>query len=354
MTVPTPEQLPRLSPGAVRLSAALHARAEKATVSRATMMEAFTAALPGAARGEDSRTALATLLEELSEAGILRLPHGQKAKWDAGRPALPEQIRLPTATPRKPAPITTRRSYRPELDWVHTARLTSAHHEDLALINRWFRDTSNCPDVRAPLPLRERSYVIFQDEKRLEALLSGALFAPGRLTLEQLGAYREPPPLAYRLLGDGDTLLVAENSDTYATLRDLLTPNPGRVKAVAFGSGRAFEASVETVKDIPGIQRILYYGDLDTEGLSIPARSSVTATQCGLPPVEPAVALYDLLLSHTSTPGQPVSDERAHRVTTWLPPRLGQRAHAVLMSGRRIAQEATNRNQLSDDTTWVP
>ncbi|MFJ4322685.1 Wadjet anti-phage system protein JetD domain-containing protein [Streptomyces tricolor] len=354
MTTPTPEQPPRLSPGAARLSAALHARAEKATMPRATVMEAFTAALPGTARGEDSRTALATLLEELSDAGTLRLPHGQRHKWDAGRPALPEQIRLPAVALRKPAPVTTRRSYRPELDWVHTAYLTSAHHEDLALINRWFRDISNRPALRVPIPLRERSYEIFHDEKRLDGLLSGALFAPGRLTLEQLGTFREPPPLAYRLLGDGDTLLVAENSDTYATLRDLLTPNPGRTRAVAFGSGRAFEASIETVKEIHGIQRISYYGDLDAEGLSIPARASVTATQCGLPSVEPASALYDLLLSHASTPGQMVSDERAHTLTAWLPPRLRQRTHEVLLSGRRIAQEATNRNQLADDATWCP
>lgn len=224
----------------------------------------------------------------------------------------------------------------------------------LVLINRWFRDTSKRPEVRAPIRLRERSYEIFQDEKRLEALLSGALFAPGRLTLEQLGAFREPPPLAYRLLGDGDTLLVAENSDTYATLRDLLTPNPGRTRAVAFGSGRAFEASIETVKEIQGIQRIVYYGDLDAEGLAIPARASVTATQCGLPSVEPASALYDLLLSHTTTPGQPVTDERAHTLTTWLPPSLRQRTHEVLTSGRRIAQEATNPNQLAADATWFP
>ncbi|MEU6230767.1 Wadjet anti-phage system protein JetD domain-containing protein [Streptomyces sp. NPDC047042] len=354
MTAPTPEQPPHLSPGAARLSAALHARAERATLPRATVMEAFTTALPGAARSDNSRTALATLLEELSDAGVLRLPHGQAGKWDAGRPALPEHIRLPAVTPPKAAPAATRRSYRPELDWAHTARLTTAHHEVVALINRWFRDTSNRLELRAPISLRERSYEIFQDEKRLDALIYGALFAPGRLTLEQLGTYREPPPLAFRQLGDGDTLLVAENSDTYATLRDLLAPNPGRTRAVAFGSGRAFEASIETAKEIRGIQRILYYGDLDAEGLSIPARASVTATQIGLPPVEPATALYDLLLSHTPTPGQPLSEERAHTLAAWLAPTQRQETHDVLMSGRRIAQEATNRNQLAGDATWLP
>ncbi|MFH8751951.1 hypothetical protein ACH4GK_33840 [Streptomyces rimosus] len=57
-------------------------------------------------------------------------------------------------------------------------------------------------------------------------------------------------------------------------LRDLLTSHPGRTRDVAFGSGRAFVASIETAKEIRGVQRIVYYGNLDPEGLSIPARAS--------------------------------------------------------------------------------
>ncbi|MFJ5531003.1 Wadjet anti-phage system protein JetD domain-containing protein [Streptomyces sp. NPDC093261] len=351
MTAGSPPPLPPLSPAAASLSAALQARAEKATVSRATLVEAFTAALPGLASGEHARTALATLLHELADHRLLNLPTS-RAHWDAGRPRLPEQVRLPAttqATPRAPRePV----SWRPELDWAYTARLTAAQTEDLLACNRWFRDSSNAPDRRTPIPLRERSYEIFRDEKRLDALISGALFAPGRLTLDQLATYRQPPPLAHHQVGDGDTLLVVENSDTYATLHDLIAKQPGRIRFIAFGAGRSFEASVSRLTELSGIHRIFYYGDLDADGLAIPARASLTALQHGLPPIEPATDLYRLLLGHTPTPSALVADDRAQTLTAWLPAPLSTQAHDLLTAGQRLAQEATNRNQLSIDSSW--
>ncbi|MEU1535268.1 Wadjet anti-phage system protein JetD domain-containing protein [Streptomyces fagopyri] len=351
MTSPPDQVRAPLSPAAAQLSAALQARAERVTVARATLIEAFREALPGPASGEHARSTLATLLYEIAEQGIINLPTAC-TKWDAGSPALPEQVRLPTAaTVRAPAP---RRhvSWRPELDWAYGARLTASQTEDLLACNRWFRDTRNHPDRRAPLPLRERSYEIFRQEKRLDTLITGALFAPGRLTLEQLATYREPPPLAYRRLGGGDTVLVVENSDTYATLRDLLKPVPGRIGYVAFGSGRAFEASVECIAELSDIHRIVYYGDLDAEGIAIPARASINGEQHGLPPIEPATGLYRLLLAHESTASDIIASDRAHNLTAWLPKELRQAAHALLTKGQRVAQEATNRNELSVDSDW--
>jgi hypothetical protein len=351
MTTSSPEPLPPLSPAAASLSAALQARAAKVTVPRATLVEAFHTALPGIASGEQARTALATLLHELADHRLLNLPTNT-ARWDAGHPALPENIRLPGTNsaiphgPREPIP------WRPELTWAHSARLTAAQTRDLLACNRWFRDTSSAPDRRIPVPLRERSYEIFRDEKRLDALISGALFAPARLTLEQLATYRQPPPLAHHHVGDGDTLLVVENSDTYATLHNLLSKQPGRFRSIAFGAGRSFEASVARITELPGIDRILYYGDLDPDGMAIPARASLTALQHGLPPIEPATGLYRLLLDHTPTPTPAVTDDRAQTLAAWLPPPLSTHALALLTTGQRLAQEATNRNQLSTDPSW--
>ncbi|MCX4884663.1 Wadjet anti-phage system protein JetD domain-containing protein [Streptomyces sp. NBC_00847] len=354
MTPPddTADQAPaQLSPAAAQFSAALQVLTERVTVDRATLIEAFRQALPGSASGEDARRALATLLYEVAEHGIISLPTA-RTKWDAGRPALPEQIRVPGAaptkspTPRKPV------SWRPELNWAYNAQLTASQTEDLLAVNRWFRDTHNHPDRRARLSLRERSYEIFRQEKRLDTLITGALFAPGRLTLDQLATYREPPPLAYRRLGDGDTVLVVENSDTYATLRDLLTPDPGHVGYIAFGAGRAFEASVENLAELAGIHRIVYYGDLDAEGIAIPARASINGLQHGLPPIEPATGLYRLLLSHEATAGDIIADDRAQSLVAWLPEELQQSAHTLLAQGQRLAQEATNRNELRAESHW--
>ncbi|MET8590395.1 Wadjet anti-phage system protein JetD domain-containing protein [Streptomyces sp. NPDC005078] len=351
MTSPADQAEAPLSPAAAQLSAALQARADRATVTRATLMEAFRGALPGVASGASARSTLATLLYEIADRGIIGLP-ASRTKWDAGRPALPEQVRIPTAAPSKLSTPRQHVSWRPELNWAYDTRLTASQTKDLLACNRWFRDTHNQPTRRVPLPLRERSYEIFRYEKRLDTLITGALFAPGRLTLKQLATYREPPPLAHRRLGDGDTMLVVENSDTYATLRNLLKPAPGRIGYIAFGSGRAFEASVENTTELPGIHRIVYYGDLDAEGIAIPARASINGVQHGLPPIEPATGLYRLLLAHEPTAGDIIANERATSLTTWLPEELQQAAHALLTKGQRIAQEATNRNELSVEPDW--
>ncbi|WP_371787539.1 Wadjet anti-phage system protein JetD domain-containing protein [Streptomyces albidoflavus] len=351
MTSPTGQLQVPLSPAAAQLSAALQARTDRVTVGRATLIEAFRDALPGAASGENARSTLATLLYEIAEHGIINLPTS-RTKWDAGRPALPEQLRIPTAPPAKSATPRQHASWRPELNWAYDARLTVSQTEDLLACNRWFRDTHDQPDRRAPLPLRERSYEIFRYEKRLDTLITGALFAPGRLTLEQLSTYREPPPLAHRRLSDGDTMLVVENSDTYATLHNLLKAAPGPIGYIAFGSGRAFEASVENIADLPGIHRIVYYGDLDAEGIAIPARASINGVQHGLPPIEPATGLYRLLLAREPNAGDIIANDRAHSLTAWLPEELRQAAHVLLTKGQRIAQEATNRNELSVDPDW--
>ncbi|MFC9454458.1 Wadjet anti-phage system protein JetD domain-containing protein [Streptomyces sp. NPDC056983] len=351
MTSPPDRVEPPLSPAAAQLSAALQARAERITVSRASVMEAFREALPGAASGDNARSTLATLLHEIAEHGIFRLPTS-RAKWDAGHPALPEQVRILTAPTTGTAKPSRHVSWRPELNWAYAARLTASQTQDLLACNHWFRDTHNHPARRAPLPLRERSYEIFRHEKRLDALITGALFAPGRLTLEQLATYREPPPLAHHKLGDGNTLLVVENSDTYATLRNLLIPSPGNIGYIAFGSGRAFEASVENITELAGIHRIVYYGDLDAEGIAIPARASINGTQHGLPTIEPATGLYQLLLAHEPTIGDIITNERASSLTAWLPQQYRQAAHTLLAKGQRLAQEATNRIELSIEQNW--
>lgn len=151
MTSPTGQLQVPLSPAAAQLSAALQARTDRVTVGRATLIEAFRDALPGAASGENARSTLATLLYEIAEHGIIALPTSP-TKWDAGRPALPEQVRIPTAPPAKSSTPRQHVSWRPELNWAYGTRLTASQTEDLLACNRWFRDTHNQPARRAPLP----------------------------------------------------------------------------------------------------------------------------------------------------------------------------------------------------------
>lgn len=340
-----------LSGPAARLAAALEAAAARVTVPREDFYPAFERACPGPASGSRARPVLAALLDELGDAGRIRLPR-ERTAWDAGRPPLPEWVRLP-ASPAAARQPPSSFPWRPELRWAAAARLTTSQVSDLRKVNLWLRDTDADPGAREPAPVRERSAEIFRDEKHLERLAATSLFAPGRLNLDLLGAFRVPPPLAFTRTGGGPVLLVLENSTTYATLAALLRDDPGPVGHVAWGGGRAFEASVAGVSEIPGVTTIRYYGDLDPDGLSIPARAGAAAADDGLPEVLPAEGLYQVMLSRPPQDGgPPPGGQRAETLTSWLPESLRDAAAALLTAGHRIPQEATGRRLLHGTGQW--
>jgi hypothetical protein len=350
-TASTP--LPELSLAAGKLCAAMEARRTSRIISRAEVNAAMMAAFPKLAGTADDRPTQWALLTELAEHQLIKLPAA--ARWDSGRPPLPDLVTFPATaskqrSPRRPRPA----MWRPEIhDWAKDASLTSTQVDDLVAINDWLRDSSVDPDGRQPLPLQERSWLIFKSEKKLARLQSSAFFAPGRLTLDQLGTFRQPPPLAITHTGQGNTVLVIENSDTYASIVSIIRQRPGLVGVVAFGGGHAFEASVLNLCDLPDVERIFYYGDLDLDGLLIPIRASATASTNDLPPIEPAIGLYKLLFTHQGRPTISVTSDRAASVAAWLPQELRSEAEKLLIGGLRIPQEATNRLALSKDLSWL-
>ncbi|MCW2785923.1 MAG: hypothetical protein JWP74_2440 [Marmoricola sp.] len=239
-------------------------------------------------------------------------------------------------------------------------------------VNLWLRDRSTDTDV---LPLRERSLEVLGNEKALDRLLTTGVFAEGRLTLKHLRTFRTHPPLASVKLGNGPVLLVVENDDTFFSIREVLTRlahGPGLVGYVAWGSGGAFEASVRTCGDLPGVERVSYFGDLDADGFRIPTSAAETAAREGLPPVSPTTRLYEsLLATGAHIPGQvPVAPEQAKTLTRWLSGSscgqeaedsgtlIAERAAELLVAGIRIPQEAVNLTLLTQltadpDTTWL-
>ena len=94
-------------------------------------------------------------------------------------------------------------------------------------------------------------------------------------------------PLHCESAGDGDVLLVMENSDTFDSLLTVLRGRDGhRVGLVGWGAGTGFEASVLSIPLIGRlVSEIRYFGDLDENGLRIPANASTIAQSEGLAPV---------------------------------------------------------------------
>jgi len=343
-----------LSESASYLVAALSESTER-RVTKPMILAAFGQACPATAGTTQSRPVLSALLDELADHRLIELPRSSDG-WDRAQPRLPAWLRLPA--PAKPdtksMAATASIVWRGELAWAATAALTSSQVEVLKTINRWLRDTDGDDIRRAVIPMRERSLEIFRDEKRLDALMTTTLFAPGRLTLATLFATRIPPPLAYERIGDGTTILVIENSDTFETITTLLARQRGNVGYTAFGGGHAFEASVARIAVLPQVSDIAYYGDIDNDGLIIPQRANVVAAAAGLPPVRPAHGLYQLLLqrnlrNEASAPLDPLDAERR---VSWLPTDTRGPASQALVAGSRLAQEATGRLLLGQDHSW--
>lgn len=114
------------------------------------------------------------------------------------------------------------------------------------------------------------------------------------------------------------------------------------VRSSRHGAGAHFKGSVAFLGDLPTPpRRVLYFGDLDVDGLDIPVHASAVSTTAGLPAIEPTSLLYRLLLDH----GQPVLVENhpsRHRLlglTAWLQGDVRADAIEVLAGGRRLAQE---------------
>lgn len=302
-----------------------------------------------ASRGSTHRrTLLADTLTELANHQRIGLP--ASASWDRNvQPPLPRFIVLPeqneTATRSKGT------IWHPDMAWAADYPLKTSQRQYAEQINTWLhrnRDTT-------VVPLRERSLEIFGDEKRLDRLITTGLFGPGRLTLATIRTRRAAPRLTTERVGDGHTLLVVENSDTFDSLVTVLTRDPGTIGLIGWGAGGGFEASVLSIPRLNHhIDAIYYYGDLDNRGLQIPARADATARANGLPAVHPAYGLYQALFRV----GQPQSgkprlgDKTVTELVAWLPQDLRGHAARLLASGHRLAQEATGIRHLAHYQGW--
>lgn len=300
---------------------------------------------PSLATSPARRARIAESVDELADAELIRLP--SSGAYDrTALPHLPRFVwleREPTRAARTPGRTLP---WPPELAWASDMLLSD---EQIALLQKTSDFLRAGGQARPVAPIRERSLELLGDEKRLEALLTGSLFAEGRLTLDLLRCRIVRPPFVFFEIGPAPTLLVVENHTTFDTLRRYLA---GRSDAglIAFGAGRQFEATVEYVAELPRpVETVAYFGDLDDPGLAIPINASRNATRLGLPEITPAADLYRLLAAHgTRAPWERRTGEaRARRLTAWLPEDLRPAAKSLLTDGARLAQEAVTADALA-------
>lgn len=343
---------PGLSPRAQRL--ADHLRAwPRVRVPLVELWRLLDHADPTSRTDARRRSILVTLLDELAAAGVVAMP-APRSFDRTEHPPLPRFVTV--AAQRQPGSAAVARQeilWHPELSWVPGGRLTATQLDQLAAINTWmFRRRTDLV-----VPTRERSLEIFSDEKALDRLMLTSLFEPGRLSLAALRTRRAIPRMFTSTVGEGGTILIVENSDTFDSLVRTLTGRRSRIGIVGWGAGTGFEASVLSISDLNRqVTGIRYFGDLDRNGLRIPANASDVAVACGLPQVQPAVQLYDALfhLGRPQPSGAVVDEPTAAQLVRWLHPAHRDQAAHLLQSGQRLAQEAVGLSYLLSRDDWQP
>ncbi|MFJ4618725.1 hypothetical protein [Streptomyces sp. NPDC088812] len=333
------------------------------------VLKAFRAIRNRNPEGEFEPAVLDGCLKVLEQNGLIK----------AFQDRTPETVSLPVSIWLLPEdrPVRTEEPmprWHHELSWLarEWQRATPKQRTAYTALNLWRKSD---PDLFA-VPIRERALEIFgtfgseadfpMPEKTFDELKSGPLFSdPDRLD-EVIRTFRPPPPLLtetfpleetdgrYWRVGTGDVLLVVENSTTWWSLVKCL-PEQHRLGYVAWGLGGTFRASVRAITAEHRISEIRYVGDLDLSGVRIPLKASHTASQLGLPAVQPTGKLYEVLLDlgrPRNAKEAPANAAEATQLASWLPAQHRADTVGLLMEGKRLAQEWVGYRYLQRNTDW--
>ncbi|MGW0134344.1 hypothetical protein [Streptomyces sp. NPDC003299] len=203
------------------------------------------------------------------------------------------------------------------------------------------------PDAEI-VPIADRSYQLFGDEKRLKDIDRHHRVLEGLLDVKaHLQARPAPAPLAMFELGPAPWMLIVENTAAFTSLREILGawPDRGQVGWLGFGSGDQLVASIPTAlasfreRDHP-VATLLMYADLDLDGLHCAQQASHHAQTVGLPPLLPATGLYQALLTGQPRSRPPAAASEALTATAWLPPHIAPSVARLLADGLVLRQEA--------------
>ena len=245
-------------------------------------------------------------------------------------------------------------NWSPKLAFLATSR-TGVVPEDLLKLNTFILSDHG---LRAVVPIKERSLEIFGDEKRLDALLATSLFRNGRLDMKKdLRCEIVGEPLGWKrgpVQANTQPVIVIENAGTW---HSYCRWNAERkfFSAVVYGCGNRFADGIQHLNaifdELDGTRRVLYFGDLDPQGLLIPIEASGRAESLGLPIIEPHVWSYKQLLKLGAGKGQAWDGERPlPSLFDWLPS-LAEPVGSLFALNQRLAQERVGWEFLRSVTT---
>lgn len=265
---------------------------------------------------------------------------------------------LTTPAPARPDNPALRFPWVEEMAWMARMRALPAGRLDrLCRLSDWIAANRG----RSPVPERERSLEIFNQDKVLGQLVDGILHNRPAV-VEALAIYRCHPPMAVAAVegSSGRTVLVVENGTPFhsalrAARHHAAAGVPIEIGWIAYGAGGQLAAIVPSLVDLhPRPTAIRYFGDLDPDGLRFPAAGAISCETAGLPPLQPAQRLYELLLDRGTpqTKKQNRSTNWPAEGMAWLSEPLASRLRQACAPGEWLPQEWVGIEVLTADSSW--
>ncbi|MEH6413826.1 Wadjet anti-phage system protein JetD domain-containing protein [Pseudomonas sp. CGJS7] len=309
----------------------LHAHPKK-RIALAELRQMWLTVHPEQVEHPERDSLMLETLSNYAEHGYLALPAANSFE-KVGHPRMPKFVTLITGSRHIPTTDWAALPWLPELGFWPL--LKNSEKQVAFAINEWLRR----PKGRGLFaPLRERALEIFGDEKFLDLRVrNDALFA-GRLPLTILRTFLVSPPLPHKKANaPGRPAVIVENHHTYWSLSEW-NVDAKRYATVIYGSGYAVSSTSraldEILREVNGTS-VLYFGDLDPEGIAIPLRIQ----SAGASEICPDIDLYELALAHGRRRYE------VHRLLDdistlhrWIPS-LATEVETMWMEGQWIPQE---------------
>ena len=284
-----------MSPEALKLLAGLdEQRSGNRRQRLESIVSAYYRAFPERRERADSRDEIRRLLGELEQTGALTLPKGEDCWQTMPQPALPLWIQWPPG----PQKETTKLDHR-KFPWVagmqFVAALPALRNPEAARSIHEFLKAGG--QSRPMVPIKERSWELFGDEKAMDSIRKGPLFAPRRLTLGHLRCFEVPTSLPCRPgpLGATGPWLIVENEATFDSFARW-NKETRRHGGIILGSGLAVLRAESFLCEVMEANEAEYFGDLDERGCQIPYELNRKLTENGSGEIRPAIRYYEWLL----------------------------------------------------------
>lgn len=317
----------------------------------------FAEAFPYRPGGVENRQWLQRALQEAADQSIIRLPSVRGHCWDHTlEPPLPTVVWKTSPDKRRDGDESWRDyPWLPQLCWITDMPMLSQEQE---IFLKRVQEALREGRLQRSAPLTYRSLQLTGNEKRLDEMLPGALFRPGRLSLALLGCIPDIPPLVIEQIGASPVALIFENAAAFRTAATVLKQfTPPFYGWLGFGSGASFERSVLHLTLVEHqIERIEYVGDLDRHGLRIARGAASLAQSEHLPPVVPARGLHRAMLQSVQQFGYPEgleyqpkerrSDTSDESLAAWLPEDVRVDVLKIIQAGRRVPEEVLGPDEL--------